>query len=193
MIYSFIASWVGGLTQVLVVAELASMIPLSGGPYNWVSILAPAWCRKYLGYTAGWMTVMAYQSWVSSVCYANASSVQGLMILNHPNYVPQLWHVTLIFYAIMAWSFFVNTYLGRHLPRFESILLILFVLLFFLTIVPLAYLADHIPASKVFGQFQNTNDWNSVVLSLFAGWWPAEGVLFGKYSIDCPSSLAITN
>lgn len=49
----------GVLCQVLVMAEMASMIPLSGRQYNWVAILAPECCANFLSYTTGWITVIA--------------------------------------------------------------------------------------------------------------------------------------
>ena len=180
VIYGFLAAWAGAMLQALVMAEMASMIPLTGGPFNWVAILSPPWCRKFLSYTAGWMTNIAYQAFVSAVIYTNASLIQGLIILNYPDYDAQLWHATLIFYAITGWAIFANTVLGRILPRVESLLLILFVLGFFGVLIPLAYLAPHRTASEVFGQFQNLGGWDTMTLSVFIGWFTSLSSFIGK-------------
>ena len=129
---------------------------------------------------AGWMTIIAYQAFVSAVCYTNASLIQGLVILNYPNYVPKLWHATLLFYAVISWAVFVNTYLGRLLPRMESLVLIIYVLCFFLVLIPLAYLAEHRTAAEVFGEFQNLGGWDTMSLSFFVGWWPSLSSFIGE-------------
>lgn len=156
------------------------MIPLAGGPFNWVAILAPSWCKKYLSYTAGWMTMIAYQAFASAVCYTNALLIQGIVILNYPNYIPHLWHATLIFYAIIVWAVFSNTYLGQILPRMESIVLILYILCFFIILIPLAYLPKHRSAAEVFGQFQNLGGWETTTLSVFIGWFTSISSFIGE-------------
>lgn len=179
LIYGYIAAWIGGFIQALVMAEMASMMPLAGGPFNWVSILAPPWCQKYLSYTAGWMTIIAYQAFTSAICYTDASFIRGLIILNNPNYVPQLWHTTLLFYAVILWAAFMNTYLGRLIPRMEALMLILYIILFFAILIPLAYLADHKPAAEVFGEFKNSGGWHSTTLAFFVGWWVSPSSFIG--------------
>lgn len=126
------------------------------------------------------MIIIVYQAFVSAVCFTNASLIQGLIILNYPNYVPHLWHATLLFYAVISWAVFVNTYLGRLLPRMESLVLILYILCFFLVLIPLAYLADHKSAAEVFGEFQNLGGWNSMTLSFFVGWWVSQSSFIGE-------------
>ncbi|KAM3088566.1 hypothetical protein ACMFMG_000203 [Clarireedia jacksonii] len=163
---------------------MASVMPLAGGPFNWVAILAPPWCKKYLSYTAGWMTIVAYQAFSSAVCYTNASWIQGLIILNNPSYVPKLWHATLLFYAIILWSVFMNTILGRLLPRVEATILILYIIGFFWIMVPLAYLAEHRSAAEVFGEFQNLGEWDTTSLSFFVGWWASVSSYMGSDGSD---------
>lgn len=186
VVYGFLGAWFGALLQSLVMAELASMIPLAGGPFNWVAILSPPFCRKFLSYAAGWMTNIGYQAFVSAVIYTNASLIQGLVILNYPNYDAQRWHATLIFYAITAWAIFVNTALGRILPRFESLTLIFYVIGFFGVLIPLAYLAPHRPAAEVFGQFQNQGEWDTIALATFVGWFTSLSSFIGRCCLFPP-------
>lgn len=157
-------------------------IPLAGGPFNWVAILSPGWCKKFLSYTAGWLTVIAWQGFVAEVCYTCASLIQGLIILNYPNYNPKLWQATLLFYAIALFGLFINTYLGRLLPRIEALMLILYILGFFGVLIPLAYLSPHTSAEKVFTVFQNLGGWNSMGLSFFVGWITSVTSFIGEYS-----------
>ncbi|KAF7882162.1 hypothetical protein EAF00_011678 [Botryotinia globosa] len=173
LIYGFLAAWSGAMLQALVMAEMASiqnleiikglsltryMIPLAGGPFNWVAIL--------LG-ERRWLTVICWQAFVSETCYTVASLIQGLLILNYPDYDPKLWQATLLFYAIALFGVFINTYLGRLLPRIEAMMLIVYILGFIGVLIPIVYLSPHTPADKVFTTFQNLGGWDSMGISFF--------------------------
>ena len=145
-------------------------IPLAGGPFNWVAILAPPHYRKFLSYMAGWLTVIAYQAFVAAVAYVCATLIQSLIILNHPQYSPQLWHATLLVYAVIAFGVLANTVLGRILPRIESLMLIFYVMGFFGVLIPVIYLAPHRSAKEVFTTFNNGGGWSSTGLSFLVGW-----------------------
>lgn len=42
----------------MVLAELASMAPTSGGQYHWAAMLAPANCQKFLSFITGkWRSI----------------------------------------------------------------------------------------------------------------------------------------
>lgn len=184
LIYGFLAAWSGALLQALVMAEMASMIPLAGGPFNWVAILSPPWCKKFLSYLAGWLTVICWQAFVAETCYTVASLIQGLLILNYPDYDPKLWQATLLFYAIALFGVFINTYLGRLLPRIEAMMLILYILGFIGVLIPIVYLSPHTPAEKVFTTFQNLGGWDSMGLSFFVGWITSVSSFVGNDGAD---------
>ncbi|PQE24741.1 choline transport protein [Rutstroemia sp. NJR-2017a WRK4] len=184
LIYGFLAAWCGASLQAVVMAEMASMIPLAGGPFNWVAILSPPWCRKFLSYLAGWLTVISWQAFVAEVCYTCASLIQGLIILNYEDYDPKLWQATLLFYAIALFGVFINTYLGRLLPRIEALMLILYIVGFFAVLIPVAYLSPHTSAKKVFTVFQNLGGWDSMGLSFFVGWITSVSSFVGNDGAD---------
>lgn len=127
--------------------------------------------------------MIAYQALVASVAYICASLVQSLIILNHPSYVPKLWHATLIFYAVIAFGVVMNTIFGRLLPRIESLLLIFYVLGFFGVLIPVTYLAPHRSAKEVFTTFYNGGEWSSMSLSFFVGWLGSVSCFMGKPSV----------
>ncbi|KAI9724642.1 MAG: hypothetical protein M1828_003511 [Chrysothrix sp. TS-e1954] len=138
----FLFAWIGTFFQTLVMAELASM--------------SDTFERR---------TVQ-----LATVFYLSASSVQTLAIINNPSYVPQRWQVTLLMYALMAFAFFVNTYLGRLLPKVEALILVLHVFGFFVVLIVLVYLApEKNPSSVVFGEFFNYGGWSSNGLSFLVG------------------------
>lgn len=162
---------------------MITRIPLAGGPFNWVAILSPPWCRNFLSYLAGWLTVITWQALVAGTAYVSGTLVQGLLILNYPDYDYQRWHGTLLFYAVLAFALFVNTYLGRLLPQIESMILFFHILGFFGVLIPLVYLAPHQPASEVFTNFLNVGDWSTTTLSFFVGLISAMSSFPGKVEV----------
>ncbi|CZT04966.1 related to GABA transport protein [Rhynchosporium agropyri] len=169
LVYGFIFAWLGSLAVVASLAEMASMMPLSGGQYHWVSILAPGRWAKFMSYTTGWLTVIAWQAGQASVAFLAASIIQGMVILNHESYVPERWQGTLIFYALIFVIVFINTFLAKWLPKIEGLLLIFHILGFFAILIPLVYLAPHSSAKDVFVTFVNGGGWSSDGLSWFVG------------------------
>ncbi|CAG8981069.1 hypothetical protein HYALB_00013253 [Hymenoscyphus albidus] len=184
LIYGFFAAWFGSILQALVMAELSSMIPLAGGAFNWVAVLSPESNRKFLSYLTGWLTAISWQVYMADVVFVCSSVLQGLIILTHAEYVPKLWHATLMFYAILALGLFFNGYLGRFLPRVETICLIFYIIGFFGIIIPLTYLGKRRTAAEVFGTFQNLGGWNSMGLSFFVGWITSTSAFLGVDGAD---------
>jgi len=90
-------------------------------------------------------------------------------VQNNPSYVPQNWHETLLFWAILMVSVTINTIFSGALPIIEVMILILHVFGFFATIIPLVWLAPHGSAADVFTTFTNGGGWSTQALSFFVG------------------------
>lgn len=176
-------------------------MPLSGGQYHWVSILAPGRYAKFISYTTGksfllaqgltlstykgWLTVIAWQAGQASVAFLAASIIQGMIVLNNDTYEPKRWQVTLIFYALIMLVVFINTFLARWLPKIEGLILVFHVLGFFAILIPLVYLAPHGSAKDVFVTFINGGGWSSDGLSWFVGIVTSVFAFLGKLHQDC--------
>lgn len=169
LIYGFLLTWAGVFSQGFVMAEMGAMIPLAGGQYNWVAVLAPESYSKYLSYLTGWMSVIGWQAITCTTLYLAATMIQGLLILNYPTYVPQRWHGTLIGYVILAFSVLINTYLATMLPKVESVILLVHIFGFFFVLIPLVYFGPHGNPSTVFKQLSNEGHWPTQGLSFFIG------------------------
>ena len=166
-------------------AEMASMIPLAGGVFNWVAVLAPPSSMKVLSYIAGGLTVIYLQCYVATVCFTTASCIQSIAILNYSDrYEPQLWHVTLIYYGVLFFALFINTYLGRILPQIEAFGLIFYVVGFVGVLIPVAYLSSHRSASDVFGTFLNLGGYKSNGVAFLVGWITSFGSFTGADGSD---------
>lgn len=112
--------------------------------------------------------------------------IQGLIVLNNPTYVPQRWQGTLLFYAVILFGWFSNTFLVKLLPKIESLVLIIHIGGFFGVLIPLVSTAPHGSASEVFGHFENGGGWSTQGLSFFVG------IVTGVYSFlgqCCPKSF----
>ena len=134
--------------------------------------------------------MITWQALVAGVAYISGTLVQGILILNYPSYDYQRWHGTLLFYAVLAFALFINTYLGRLLPRIESMMLLFHILGFFGILIPLVYLSPHQPANEVFTNFLNMGDWSTTALSFFVGLISATNSFPGRLKVGYLISLA---
>ena len=92
--------------------------------------------------------------------------IQGLIILNHPDYVAHTWHGTLICWAVIAFAVFINTVVSGLLPTIECLVLVVHVLGFVAVLVPLVYLSPHGSTASVFQ------------ITLNSGGWPTQGMSY---------------
>lgn len=123
---------------------------------------------------------------MASGAFLGGTLIQGLLILNYDSYNPQRWHGTLLFYAVLAVSLLVNTYLARMLPTIESTILVLHILGFFGILITLVYFAPHQSPGDVFANFQFSSGWDSDGLSFLVGLTTSMfAFIGGVLQIDC--------
>ncbi|KAL4786854.1 amino acid/polyamine transporter I [Aspergillus varians] len=168
-IYGYLFVWLGTACVFVVLSELASMAPTSGGQYHWVSMLAPRSSVKFLSYICGWLTVIGWQATFATAAYLSGTMIQGVVVLTHPDYVPQYWHPTMYFWAVVTFAVGINAVGRGVLPKLEGLILVVHILGFFAVMIPLVSLADIGSAKDVFTQFRNDGGWSSDGLSFFVG------------------------
>jgi choline transport protein len=95
--------------------------------------------------------------------------IQGLLVLNNPNYIFERWHGTLLVIAITAFCIIFNTFLAKRLPMVEGMVLIIHILGFFAVLIPLWVLAPRSSASEVFTEFTNIGGWSPTGLAVMVG------------------------
>ncbi|KAI0156447.1 putative GABA permease [Xylariaceae sp. FL1272] len=171
IVYSYLVVWAGTLSVFATLSELVSMAPTSGGQYHWVSMLAPASSRKFFGYLTGWLTITGWQALVASGGFVTGTLIQGLIVLTHPEYLPNMqnWHGTLLFWAVILGSYAINAAVGSVLAKFEGLVLVLHILGFFATVLPLVLLSQHVTAKDVFDTWLNLGGWQTQGLSFSVG------------------------
>ena len=169
LVYQYIYIWLGVMLSFVVISELASMAPVSGGQYHWVSMLAPTSIHGFLSYITGWLTVCGWQGNTAASVYYSSTLIQGLVVLTIPTYTPQPWHQILIGLAVTLFAILINTRGGLVLPRFEGAMLILHIVGFFAVVIPLLTLSKHETAEEVFRTFLNEGNLPTQGISFMVG------------------------
>lgn len=95
--------------------------------------------------------------------------IQGLLVLNYPEYVFENWHGTLLVIAIVGFCIIFNTCLAKKLPMVEGLILIFHVLGFFAVLIPLWVLGPRGDPKQVFTEFLNLGGWQTDGLSFMVG------------------------
>ena len=131
----------------------AGRAPTAGGQYHWTFLFAPKSCRNFLSFITGWQSVLSWQACLASAAYLGGTIIQGLLVLNYPNYDFKRWHGTLLLYAVILLAMLFNTYLAKQLPKVEGAVLIVHVVGFFGVLITLVYLAPHGNSRDVFVKY----------------------------------------
>ena len=188
LVYGYLVVWIGTIAIFTTMAELASMAPTAGGQYHWVWMLAPPWCRKFLSYIMGWLVICGWQALLAGGGYFGGALIVALIQLNHDTYVPELWHGTLLLWAIIIIAVLINTAATSALPKIEIFILVLHVVGFFAVLIPVVDLAPNkASAHDVFTQFYNGGGWSSQGLSFFIG---LIGSVFAMFGCDSAAHMA---
>lgn len=130
----------------------------------------------------GWICAMGWQCAIVSITYLAGTIIQGLIVLNHPDYAFKRWHGTLLVIAITSFSFLFNTFLAKRLPLVEVFILILHIFGLFAIIIPLWVLAPRRTAKQVFTEFNDGGGWGSFGTATLVGFSTMITALIGY---DC--------
>jgi amino acid transporter len=104
---------------------------------------------------------MGWQCAIVSIAYLAGTIIQGLIVLNQPDYDFQRWHGTMLVIAISTFSILFNTFLAKNLPFVEGLILIIHVVGLFAIIIPLWVLAPRNNVRAVFTTFNNGGGWDN--------------------------------
>ena len=116
----------------------------------------------------GWLGVLGWQVGVAFASYLSGTEIQGLAILNYPDYEPKRWHGTLIVIAILILCVLFNTFLAQRLHLVEGSILVLHVCGFFGIMIPLWVLSPTSTSHEVWTTFSNPG-WPNQGLSCLIG------------------------
>ncbi|TKA82758.1 hypothetical protein B0A55_01091 [Friedmanniomyces simplex] len=86
LVWSSLWSWIGFAPIYISMAEMASMAPIAGAQYHWVSEFAPDRYQKFLSYMAGWISTIAWQAGNAMGIFLAGSKVQTIILVNNESY-----------------------------------------------------------------------------------------------------------
>lgn len=155
-----------------------------------VYILAPARYKKFSSYVIGWLTSLAWIATVAIESLFAGTMIQGLIILDRPDYDSKPWHGTLITWVMILCSIFVNVVVPGSLPKFETFILV-FHIAGFITILSLLWVySPHSTSSFVFTTSLNEGGWPTQGLSYCVGFVGNVATFVGA---DASVHMAVSN
>jgi amino acid transporter len=107
--------------------------------------------------------------------------MQGLFVLNIPDYNPKNWHGTLLIIAISILAMVFNTLLAKRLPLVEGLLVILH-LIGIVLVIPLWVYLPLRTDGGVFTEFYNGGGWSTTGTSAMVGML---AVIVSMSGLDC--------
>ncbi|KAH7407231.1 putative GABA permease [Cadophora sp. MPI-SDFR-AT-0126] len=172
LFWTYIWTFVAFGFVILSLSEMASMAPISGGQYHWVSEFAPPSIQRQLSYLIGYMSTLSWQAGNASGAYLTGGIIQALLSEN-TSYAPTdfeyQWQGTLFIFAMVCVVYTANVYGASVWPRVQNALMIVHVLGFLVVIIVLWVMSPHRTAKSVFTEFTNDGGWSSMGLSLMVG------------------------
>lgn len=136
-------------------------------------------CKPVFSWYSGWLTLIGWVALTASAPYAAGNLILGLIGLNHPEYIPERWHGTLIYLAILAISFVLNLWGSRVLPLLENLIMTLHVLFFAIFIAAIVLPPTRHSATFVFTTFVNNSGWDSDGVAWCLGMLTSSYVMIG--------------
>lgn len=91
--------------------------------------------------------------------------IQGLAIVNYPDYEPKRWHLTLIMFAMLIVEALMNMYTFWLIPWIELLAGVLHIIMFIIFLVVFAALAPRHTADYVFLTTESSSGWTDSFIS----------------------------
>ncbi|KAK0100696.1 hypothetical protein ONS95_007148 [Cadophora gregata] len=157
LFWTYIWTFIAFGFVILSLAEMASMAPISGGQYHWVS---------------DYMSTLSWQAGNASGAYLTGGVIQALLSENtsyDPTDFEFQWQGTLFIFAMVVVVYCANVYGASVWPRVQNALMVIHVLGFLVVIIVIWVMAPHRTAKSVFTEFSNDGGWSSMGLSLMVG------------------------
>lgn len=169
LLWSTLWCFIGFGPVYLSMAEMASMAPIAGAQYHWVSEFAPENCQRIMSYLTGWSSTIAWQAGNAMGVFLAGSQIQTMILINNENYAFPNWHGTLLAFASIGIAFVFAVYGARWMPYWQNAVFAVHILGFFAWFVPIWVNAPHASHSQVWTEFSNTGGYPGMALTLLVG------------------------
>ncbi|KAK5731770.1 hypothetical protein LTR17_011121 [Elasticomyces elasticus] len=121
----------------LSMAEMASMAPIAGAQYHWVSKFAPESCQRILSYISGWTSTIAWQAGNAQGLFLVGSLIQTMILINDDSYAFPSWQGTLLAFMAVAMAYTGVVYGAKVLPYWQNAVFIVHVGAYLDYIIPI--------------------------------------------------------
>ncbi|KAI5460612.1 amino acid/polyamine transporter I [Mariannaea sp. PMI_226] len=156
-------------------AELASAFPSAGGQYHFSFMLAPERYRGPAAFVTAWFNIFAYLFTTASAAIFPAQLIAQLASIYNQSYIPERWHIWLIYVAILVFSTAIVILRSSFMPKLQSIYFCASLLaVVTISITLFATGADASRAREVMTTWSNTSGWNTgfaYMLAMGQGMW----------------------
>ncbi|KAF2496093.1 hypothetical protein BU16DRAFT_617589 [Lophium mytilinum] len=189
VLYEFLVASFFYFTVAASLAELASAMPSSAGPYLWASVTPGKRYGRAIGFFAGWWNTLAWTLAAASMSAICGNLIVQMYAFSHPSFSVQPWHV-FVTYLLVTWiaCSFVCLF-NRYMPLLNQIGIFITVCGVFITIIICAVCPSQPGRS---GHASNATVWTS---------WTADtgypngfvfiaGMLNGSYAMGTPDSTS---
>ncbi|KAK5702464.1 hypothetical protein LTR17_022297 [Elasticomyces elasticus] len=153
----------------LSMAEMASMAPIAGAQYHWVSEFAPESCQRILSYISGWTSTIAWQAGNAQGMFLVGSLIQTMILLNDDSYGFPSYQGTLLAFMAVAIAYIGVVYGNKVLPYWQNAVFIVHVLAYLGYIIPVWVAAPRATHKQVWTEFENGGGWSSMGLCVLVG------------------------
>ncbi|KAK2766641.1 hypothetical protein FQN54_005952 [Arachnomyces sp. PD_36] len=168
LVYSLMWHFVGFIPVNLSMAEMASMAPIAGAQYHWVSEFAPESLQRSLSYATGWTSTLAWQAGNAGGVFIGGTIIQILISLYDETYPFTQWHTTLLAIAAISIAFLANTLGSRWLHLWQSSFA-LHLLVYLALIIPIWVNAPKSSHHQVWSEFEYNGGWANTAVAAFIG------------------------
>lgn len=133
-------------------------------------MLAPSRYKVFFSYIIGWLTSLAWIAAVATESLFAGTMIQGLIVLDNPDYVEKRWQGTLLTWLVIALAIFINVAIPNWLPRFEVFILVFHLAGFIAILVTLLVMTPNIGSNaSVWLTNLNEGGWSTQGLSYCVG------------------------
>ncbi|KXH50652.1 hypothetical protein CSIM01_01501 [Colletotrichum simmondsii] len=170
LLYGIVLIFVLGGACALSMAEIASVYPTAGGQYHWTSILAPRRYSRGLSYCCGSINFLGWIANGAGFIIQMPVIILSLASYLDPTYIPETWHIFLVFQAFNIAFTAYNIFLMKRTAWVHDIGFFLSLTGFFvITVTCLARSGEKQKDSFVWTTFVNESGWSSKGIVFLTG------------------------
>ena len=126
--------------------------------------------KTVCSYVVGWLTSLAWIATVATETLFAGTIIQGIIVLDNPNYSYARWQGTLLTWAVIVVCIFINVVIPAALPRIEVFILVFHIVGFIAIVATLWAMTPHYSSPTfVWATSQNTGLWPTQGLSYCVG------------------------